>query len=574
MLLRNNESLRYRMSHIKLMVSRLSMNRVFLFMVMSACLVTAQEPPRTGPETEKRFPPLKVPPQFKATLFACDPLIEYPSVLTLGPHSKTIFLAHDYMTGLGEKIVRQDEIRLVEDTDGDGYADKSTVWAGGFNSIQGLACHDGRVFVMHAPLLTVLRDSNGDGAADGRRDVLSGLGWPPEKTTDRLHGANGVTVGYDGWLYLALGDRGCDVRRPEGDRLVLNGGGILRCRLDGSDLHIFSTGLRNIYDIALDDELNVFVRDNENDGGTYMIRVCHSFMGADHGYPYLYQEHSDEAVAPLADLGRGSSAGGVAYLERAFPAPYRGALFFCEWGKSVVFYQREPKGAGFAAMKETEFAAGAPNDPYGFRPTDVIVARDGSLLVSDWADGQRPKRGRGRIYRIQYEGEKIKPARGLESESYLARIEAQTEIERRGREGLTALKRQFKQLNVAARLHAVWVIAHACDSKALFEIAERDPDTRVRVQAVRAIADLFDPILVEHRIEAGRGDPKIARRLSARAHGQNPRMIFEVTIALGRLRWNESPAWLKANLGIPDPTLAHAALQTLRRSRNWPAVPE
>jgi len=60
-----------------------------------------------------------------------------------------------------------------------------------------------------------------------------------------------------------------------------------------ANLHVFSTGLRNIYDIALDDELNVFVRDNENDGGTYMIRLCHSFVGADHGYPYLYYEHPD-----------------------------------------------------------------------------------------------------------------------------------------------------------------------------------------------------------------------------------------------------------------------------------------
>src|SRR5262247_3612799 len=114
-------------------------------MMLGARLASAQEPGRTGPETEKRFPPLQVPPQFKATLFACDPLIEYPSVLSLGPRSNSIFLAHDYMTGLGEKIVRHDEVRLVEDADGDGYADKSTVWADGFNSIQGLAYHNGRV---------------------------------------------------------------------------------------------------------------------------------------------------------------------------------------------------------------------------------------------------------------------------------------------------------------------------------------------------------------------------------------------------------------------------------------------
>jgi putative membrane-bound dehydrogenase-like protein len=534
-----------------------------------------QEPARTGPETEKRFPPLQVPAQFKATLFACDPLIEYPSVLALGPRSNSIFLAHDYMTGLGEKIVRRDEVRLVEDTDGDGYADKSTVWATNFNSIQGLACHDGRVFVMHSPLFTMLRDSNADGVADERRDLFTGLGWPPEKSNDRLHGANGVVAGHDGWLYLALGDRGCDVRRPEGDQLVLHGGGILRCRPDGSDLHVFSTGLRNIYDIALDEELNVFVRDNENDGGNYMIRVCHSFMGADHGYPYLYQEHPGEALSPLADLGRGSSAGGVAYLERAFPTAYQGVLFFCEWGRSVVIYPRERQGAGFVAMKESEFAAGAPNDPYGFRPTDIIVDRDGSLLVSDWADGQRPKRGRGRIYRIRAEPAASLPTnRGLDSESYQARMEAQSEIERRGRAGLTDLKRQLNRLGALGRFHAVWLIARAHDTKTLFAIAERDSDPRVRAQAVRAIGDLFDPVLVEHKLATTRSHPKIAERLATLARDHNAQVMLEVTVALGRLRWSKSPEWLRANLGTPDPTLTHAAIQTLRRSQNWPAVLE
>ena len=550
-------------------------SRIVVALALWAVAVVAapQEPVRTGPQTEKRFPPLKVPAQFKATLFACDPLIEYPSVLALGSRANSIFLAYDYMTGLGEEIVRRDEVRLVEDTDGDGYADKSTVWATNFNSIQGLADYDGRVFVMHSPLLTVLRDADGDGVADERRDVLSGLGWPPEKSTDRLHGANGIVAGHDGWLYLAVGDRGCDVRRPERDRLVLHGGGILRCRPDGSDLHIFSTGLRNIYDIALDEELNVFVRDNENDGGNYLIRVCHSFMRADHGYPYLYQEHPEEALSPLADLGRGSSAGGVAYLERAFPATYQGALFFCEWGRSIVMYTRQRKGAGFAAMNEVEFAAGAPNDPYGFRPTDVIVDRDGSLLVTDWADGQRPKRGRGRIYRIRAEAAaSLPPTPGLDSESYHARIDAQLKVERRGRAGVTDLMGQLNRLGVLGRLHAVWLFARAQDSETLFEIAEGDSDPRVRAQAVRAIGDLFDPVLIEHRLAATRSDPKIAKRLAALSHGQNAQVMLEVTVALGRLGWHGSPQWLRANLGTPDPTLAHAAVQTLRRSQNWSAV--
>src|SRR5262249_25882981 len=224
--------------------------------LLTACALAAlaglpllgKEPPRTGPATEKRSPPLKVPAGFQAKLFACDPLVEYPSAIALGPRPGTLFVAADYMTGLGTEIVRRDEVRLIEDTDGDGYADKATVFAGGFNSVQGLAYHDGTLYVMHAPFLTAVRDTKGTGTADDRRDLVTGLGLPPEQNPVRLHCANGVSVGHDGWLYLALGDHGCDVRRPEGDRLVLNGGGILRCRPDGRDLHVFATGLRNIYD--------------------------------------------------------------------------------------------------------------------------------------------------------------------------------------------------------------------------------------------------------------------------------------------------------------------------------------
>jgi putative membrane-bound dehydrogenase-like protein len=548
---------------------------------------------RTGPETEKRFPPLKVPAGFKATLFACDPLIEYPSAISAGPRPGAVFVAVDYMTGLGTEIVRRDEIRLVEDTDGDGYADRATVFAGGFNSIQGLTYHDGTVYVMHAPFLTALRDTAGAGVADERRDLLTGLGLAPEQNPVRLHCANGVVAGHDGWLYLALGDNGADVPRPEGDRLVLHGGGILRCRPDGRDLHVFAAGLRNIYDVALDAELNVFVRDNENDGGTYMIRVCHSFHGADHGYPYLYAERPDEALPPLADLGRGSSAGGACYLERQFPPEYRGDLFFCEWGRSVVHYRPRRAGSGFGPLTESEFAAGAPGDPYGFKPTDLAVQRDGTLMVSDWADGQRPKRGRGRIYHIAHVGDakvgaasRAAPAtirlgspdlRRLDSESYFERWDAQAAIERQGRDGQKMLADALGtgRLGAPGRRHAIWALANLDGPAAiddLMRIARSDPDPGVRAQAVRAVADLADPVLTRHRLDAGPGDADLAARLAAAGQGADRRVLLEVVIALGRLRWTGVPDWLRQNLGEPDAALGHAAMQALRRSGNWPAI--
>jgi putative membrane-bound dehydrogenase-like protein len=541
------------------------MKRALLAAVFLSSLAPAQESARE--QAEKRFPPLQVPAGFKASLFACDPLVEYPSVIARGPRPGSLYVAYDYMTGLGTEIVRRDEVRLVEDTDGDGFADRSTLYAGGFNSIQGLEHHGGAVYVMHAPYLTLLRDADGDGAADERRDLFKGFGWDPEKAPDRLHMANGLLAGHDGWLYLALGDRGVDTLRPEGDRLVLHGGGILRCRPDGRDLHVFSTGLRNIYDVALDEDLNVFVRDNENDGGTYMIRVCLSFPGADHGYPYLYEEHPDEALKPIADLGRGSSAGGACYLETAFPAEYQGDLFFCEWGRSVVRYRRERSGATFATPREIEFAAGAASDPYGFKPTDIVVDRDGSLLVSDWGDGQRPRRGRGRIYRIAYPGASPPAAApSLDSRRHSERVEAQAALER-----ANAPVRP-EALGVLGRLHAVWILARRGDRAALFGLAERDPEPRVRAQAVRALADLTDPVLVARRLDAGPGDAAAAERLAAVGRGQDPRVVLEVLVALGRLRWDGTPGWIRANLPPLDPALAHAAQQALRASRNWPAV--
>src|SRR5262249_12021747 len=149
-------------------------------------------PAKVGPDTEKRFPPLRVPPGFRATLFACDPLIEYPSAIAIGPRPGTLFVAADFLTGLGTGLDRRDEVRLIEDTDGDGYADRSTVFADGLNSVQGLAYHEGTLFVMHAPYLSALRDTKGAGKADPHRHLLTGLGLAPEKDQIRLHNANGV----------------------------------------------------------------------------------------------------------------------------------------------------------------------------------------------------------------------------------------------------------------------------------------------------------------------------------------------------------------------------------------------
>jgi hypothetical protein len=90
-------------------------------LLLAACALAApllpfapsRELPRTGPQTEKRFPPLRVPDGFQATLFACDPCVAYPSAIAAGPRPGSLFVAVDYLTGLGTSLERHDEVRLL-----------------------------------------------------------------------------------------------------------------------------------------------------------------------------------------------------------------------------------------------------------------------------------------------------------------------------------------------------------------------------------------------------------------------------------------------------------------------------
>jgi putative heme-binding domain-containing protein len=349
----------------------------------------------------------------------------------------------------------------------------------------------------------------------------------------------------------------------------------------------YMTGLGT--EIVCRDEIRLL----EDTDGDYKVRLCHSFFGADHGYPYLYYEHPREALPPLADLGLGSSAGGVCYLETAFAPDYRGNLFWCEWGRAVMRARPRVTGSGFAPLQEIEFAAGAANDPYGFKPTDLVVGHDGGLFVSDWADGQRPKRGRGRIYRITppqpAPAARPVPAKGgpdalleqLDSPSYRRRVAAQESLQRLGKDGLSLVREALrkKRLGTNGKLHAVWILAGpggkvgSTHPRELLAMAKSDSEARVRTQAIRALGDLADPVLTQHRLDAGPGSANLADQLAALNTGGDPCVLREIVIALGRLQWSEAPDWLSKNLPKDaDAALSHAAQQALRRSRNWPAL--
>src|SRR5206468_317849 len=119
-----------------------------------------------------------------------------------------------------------------------------------------------------------------------------------------------------------------------------------------------------------------------------------------------------------------------------------------------------------------------------------------------------------------------KPAPGLDSESYSERVDAQLALEKQGAAGLKAVRQLLTdgKLGPRGRSHAVWLLARGDAAiEELFTFARSDPEPAVRVQAVRAVADLADPVLVKHRLDAGTGDVAIVRRLAALGEGADAR---------------------------------------------------
>ncbi len=190
---------------------------------------------------------------------------------------------------LGEKAdeygVHHDRIRLLTDTDGDGRADTSNVFADGFNSIEtgtgaGVLARRGDVYYTCIPKLWKLRDEDGDGVADQRDALHHGYGV---RVAFRGHDMHGLIQGPDGRIYFSIGDRGYNVKTQEGTRLVRpDTGAVFRCWPDGSELEEFAYGLRNPQELAFDDFGNLFTCDNNSDSGD-QARWVHIAEGADIG---------------------------------------------------------------------------------------------------------------------------------------------------------------------------------------------------------------------------------------------------------------------------------------------------
>jgi putative heme-binding domain-containing protein len=322
---------------------------------------------------------VKAPPGFKVSLFAAPPRVSYPVTLSVAPDG-AVYVAVDEQGSLGRTPGGGRVVRCI-DQDGDGKADRVNVFAK-MEHPRGVIAQDGKVWVLHPPKLSVFQDEDGDGTSD-RQDVLvSGLTTSLIDDRGGDHTTNGIRMGLDGWIYIAVGDYGFHgAKGKDGITLSQRGGGILRVRPDGTELEVFAIGLRNPFAIAIDPFMNLFTRDNTNDGAGWDVRVSHLVQTADYGYPLRFANFPDEIMPPLGAYGQGGGTGALSLHDERWPEPYRGALLTGDWGRSEVYrHDLKPDGASFRANSSVFLTIP--------RATGMDIGPDGRLFVASWRGGE------------------------------------------------------------------------------------------------------------------------------------------------------------------------------------------
>lgn len=500
-----------------------------------------------------------------------------------------------------------ERIKVLVDDDGDRKADRHAVYADGFrDAADGIAAglfeHEGSVWYACLPKMWKLADTDGDLVADRREAQSDGWGI---RVALLGHDMHGIQLGPDGMLYWSIGDRGFKVVNQEG--VLLDSpytGAVLRSNLDGSNLEVYATGLRNPQELCFDDHGNLWTGDNNSDGGD-KARWVHVVEAGETGWRQAYQwirepnlrgPWNDERlwlprfdgqaayiVPPRANIANGPSGlacyPGTGLDPRDAPDSYSGRFFLCdfvgaaEWS-GVLSFGVIPEGSSYTPTEVERFA-------WGPLATDCDFGLDGGLYISDWVAGWN-KTGKGRLWRVAKPDTHLDPlvvetkailmagmrerplgelARLLAHADRRVRQDAHFELAKRGAEGEAELARVARDANAPhmARLHAIWGLGirlgasgrpdlDALAASMGLDALAAGPGAEVRAQALRVLGD---------RRVAGAAEDWYRRGLS----DASPRVRFHAAIGLARIGsalGARAAVTRIADLGQGDPVLRHA----------------
>lgn len=517
---------------------------------------------------------LNVAPGLEATLFAAEPMLSNPTDIDVDAKGRVwVCEAYNYRPAINGNPTRKegDRIVILEDQNGDGKADVTKVFYQdpSIESPLGIWVQGNKVIVSDSPNVWVLTDENGDDKADKKELLFTGIGGEQHD-----HGMHTFVFGPDGKWYFNFGNEGKQLLDKDGkpvidiatgktiDKQNFKQGMVFRCDPDGKNVEMLGQNFRNNYEVAVDSYGTLWQSDNDDDGNKG-VRINYVMEYGNYGYtdemtgagwqanrdniePEIPRRHwhlNDPGVVPnLLQTGAGSPTGIIVYEGKLLPDVFRNQVIHCDAGPNVVrAYPVQKDGAGYKAQI-VNVLEGARDQ--WFRPADICVAPDGSLIIADWYDPgvgghQAGDQNRGRIYRVAppnspYTMPKLDVStvegaiEALQSPNMSIRYagwQKLREFDKKAEKPLAKLYKSSDSPRMQAR--ALWLLSKLDKGNKYVEAALKSANPDLRITALRAARQLKVDII-----------PYVKQLVN----DQDPQVRRECAIALRRSTSSEAPA--------------------------------
>jgi len=493
----------------------------------------------------------------EVTLFAAAPDIVHPVGAAFDRRGRLLVIeSHTHFRPANYQGPKHDRIRILEDTNGDGRADRFTTFYEGTVATMAIAAHpDGSIYLATRNEVLRLRDTRGEGKADEVRRIV----FLDTKGNYPHNGLSGLAFDSRGDLYFGMGENlGADYKLTGADGTTLTGGGeggnIYWCTADGRKLRRVATGFWNPFGVCRDIFGRIFAVDNDPDAMP-PCRMLHVVEGGDYGYQFRYGRSGRHpfqswdgqlpGTLPMVSGVGEAPCQVLSYESDGLPRDYLGSLLVASWADHrVERYEFKERGASISGEMKP-FVQGGQD----FRPVGIAVAPDGSLYVTDWVKRDYNLHGKGAVWHIRPR-KTAKPERPEDPRKAIfsphrpLREAAAGRLAAEG--GRDFLREQLASPDVRVRAASLTALLDAGDTKLdLKAVAEKDPVIPLRALAVRSL---------------------VIRGTDARAFldpGQPPSVRLE---AIGALKEKGDLPRLLRPVADPDPFLSNAAVQQLSRS--------
>ena len=514
-----------------------------LFSTIASAQRNLKDIPDPDPELERQT--FQLAEGLEVNLYAADPLLAKPIQMNFDPQGRLWVASSSVYPQIKPGQEANDKVLILEDTNGDGKADSTKVFAEGLLIPTSVEPGDGGVYVANSTELVHFKDSNGDGKADQKKIVLSGFG-----TEDTHHILHTLRWGQEGLLYMNQSIYiHSHIETPYGVRRM-NGGGIWHFRPETMRLETFMLGLVNTWGHHFDKYGQSFATDGAGGEGINYI------------FPGWVGITSPGAKRVMHGLNPGSPkyCGLERISGRHFPAEWQGNLITNDFrAHRVCRFVLSEDNSGFASRQEKEVIS---SSHVAFRPIDVKMGPDGALYIADWynpiiqhgeVDFRDPRRDHvhGRIWRVTCKDRPLVPKPKLigasvkslldqlKSPEQWTRVQAKRVLKERGaKDVLPVLEQWVKGLDPAdenfehQQLEAVWTYQTLNEvNPQLLSAVLASPDARVRAAGVRVLyhwqdrlpsgstlGHVADAVLDDHprvRLEAVRAASRIPKARAA-----------------------------------------------------------